>query len=328
MKKFTFVLGFLLVSLAGMAQKNVVNVETAGTLQQVLEEQGLTQAEELTITGELNGDDIRVLRSMGGGWFILHSNEWETPPLCCLKRLDLTDARIVEGGYMYARFSMSSSPQSAAYHYTTNDVIGKYMFARMKTLEELKLPSQLKKIDSNAFEGCLLKELDIPEGVKSIENCAFWNMTKLETLHLPSTLTSLSGIAIWVYDLDDYYIFYGDGGPFVLKTLICDAIEPPTVKPAPVYNSEGTEYFFDKLVEQTRLEVPYESIQKYRDHPQWGRFVNISSNKAPTAVNQVERADSAPSAWYSYDGRQLTSPAKGLNIVRMKDGSVRKVMVR
>ena len=33
MKKFTFVLGFLLVSLAGMAQKNVVNVEVAGTLQ-------------------------------------------------------------------------------------------------------------------------------------------------------------------------------------------------------------------------------------------------------------------------------------------------------
>jgi hypothetical protein len=62
--------------------------------------------------------------------------------------------------------------------------------------------------------------------------------------------------------------------------------------------------------------------------PDWFRRGMEAVLLAPTAVNQVERADNAPSAWYSYDGRQLTSPAKGLNIVRMKDGSVRKVMVR
>ena len=283
-------LGFLLVSLAGMAQKNVVNVEVAGTLQQLLQEQGLTLADELTITGELNGDDIRVLRSMGGAWFTLVSNEWDTPPSCCLKRLDLTDARIVKGGYMYARFSLSSSNQNAGNHYTSDDVIGKYMFARMKTLEELKLPAQVTKIESNAFEGSSLRELVIPEGVVSIANCTFWNMTKLESLSLPSTLKTLSGTAVWVYDLDDYYVFYGDGGDFVMNTLNCDAVEPPSVIPAPVYNSSGTEQFFDKMVD--------------------------------------DKGEPVVSAYYGSDGKQLKAPVKGLNIVRMSDGTVRKVVVK
>jgi hypothetical protein len=129
----------------------------------------------------------------------------------------------------------------------------------------------------------------------------------LKTLSLPSTLKTFDATALT-----------NDESEPALCQLTVAAIEPPVV----------TSSFWNELASKCSLMVPEESVEAYRNHPQWGRFVNISSNKAPTAVNQVERADSAPSAWYSYDGRQLTSPVKGLNIVRMNDGSVKKVMVK
>ena len=46
-----------------------------------------------------------------------------------------------------------------------------------------------------------------------------------------------------------------------------------------------------------------------------------------TGVEQVSADGIDVVSRYSLDGRQLTSPAKGLNIVRMKDGSVRKVLL-
>jgi hypothetical protein len=317
MKKITFVLGLLLVSLAGMAQKNVVNVETAGTLQQVLEEQGLTQAEELTITGELNGDDIRVLRMMGGGYFkvdpFLHyAYDWgesgPTPePTNCLKRLDLSNAKIVEGGGMYAEYGLVSVWSEVA-HYTSDDVIGKDMFAYLGTLEEVKLPLTATHVGYRAFWNLQkISDLSIPEGVEGIEYAAFTECVNLKTLSLPSTLKTFDATALT-----------NDESEPALCQLTVAAIEPPVV----------TSSFWNELASKCSLMVPEESVEAYRNHPQWGRFVNISSNKAPTAVNQVERADNAPSAWYSYDGRQLTSPVKGLNIVRMNDGSVKKVMVK
>jgi len=46
-----------------------------------------------------------------------------------------------------------------------------------------------------------------------------------------------------------------------------------------------------------------------------------------TGVEQVSADGIDVVSRYSLDGRQLTSPAKGLNIVRMKDGAVRKVLL-
>ena len=316
MKKFTFVLGFLLVSLAGMAQKNVVNVEVAGTLQQLLQEQGLTLADELTITGELNGDDFAVLRMMSGGYFEIdpdlhYAYDWgdsePTPePTNCLRTLDLSGARIVDGGGMYALFGVVSVWSEVA-HYTSADVIGKDMFAFLKVLESLTLPQTSKRVDHSAFWYSQLSEIRIPEGVSSIDYAAFTDCANLKTLYLPSTLEKMNGTALT-----------NDESEQSLRQLWVDALEPPTIVSS----------FCEELVSTCSLLVPEESVEKYREHPQWGRFVNISPNKAPTAIEQVDKCEPVVSAYYGSDGKQLKAPVKGLNIVRMSDGTVRKVVVK
>lgn len=48
----------------------------------------------------------------------------------------------------------------------------------------------------------------------------------------------------------------------------------------------------------------------------------------PTAIATVQSDNSAKEARFAIDGRQLSTPQKGLNIIRMADGTTRKVFVR
>jgi len=48
----------------------------------------------------------------------------------------------------------------------------------------------------------------------------------------------------------------------------------------------------------------------------------------PTGIGTVSSQDEVPSAFYSIDGRKLSNAEKGINIIRMTDGTVKKVLVK
>lgn len=56
--------------------------------------------------------------------------------------------------------------------------------------------------------------------------------------------------------------------------------------------------------------------------------INLSDD--PTGINEVANAtdDAAETARYTIDGKRITAPVKGLNIIKKADGSVVKVMVK
>ena len=63
-----------------------------------------------------------------------------------------------------------------------------------------------------------------------------------------------------------------------------------------------------------------------------GKVVNVAKAKVadydPTAINTVDNTTATEAARYTLDGRQVSAPQRGLNIIRFSDGTVRKVMVR
>ena len=64
-----------------------------------------------------------------------------------------------------------------------------------------------------------------------------------------------------------------------------------------------------------------------------GRIANAAQTTIndfdPSAINAVSTAsDVRETGRYSLDGRQMTAPQRGLNIVRMSDGSIKKVIVK
>ena len=61
----------------------------------------------------------------------------------------------------------------------------------LPSLTTIKMPKYVKKIISYAFEGIGIKELELPNGLESIEDNAFLNCKELTKVVLPETLTSV-----------------------------------------------------------------------------------------------------------------------------------------
>ena len=48
----------------------------------------------------------------------------------------------------------------------------------------------------------------------------------------------------------------------------------------------------------------------------------------PSSVSGIRNATTTEAARYTLDGRQVTAPQHGLNIIRLSDGTVKKIMVK
>jgi hypothetical protein len=137
----------LLLSMNVQAQgvSKTVHVETAGTLPVLIAESEKYQITDLTLTGDLNGTDIRYIREMAG------STNGK------LAVLNLVDANIVSGGDYYYHSS------SYSYCYTKNDTISDYMFYGCNSLTNVTIGNSVTSIGRNAFSNSGLTEFDVSE---------------------------------------------------------------------------------------------------------------------------------------------------------------------
>ena len=183
------------------AQLRTVHVTNAGTFYQHISESERYGITQLNVSGDLNGDDIKIIREMAGCDFM-------TKDKYSLRTLDLSDANIVQGGGSYLDLAGTS-------FYTAPDQIGIAMFGYSQ-LRSITLPKNTQKIDmlaffqnenlihvglsnglivigSSAFSECSqLESLDIPSTVRYINHSAFKRCVNLKSIILPDGLTTLS----------------------------------------------------------------------------------------------------------------------------------------
>lgn len=156
-----------------------LHVEEAGTLSTLIEPDRKDEITNLTLTGNLNGTDIRYIREMAGRTTEDKATEGK------LTILNLADANIVRGGDFYWGSTYGSKL------YANNDSIGKYMFMNTE-LTAITLPNSLTLIATSGFEGCAaLKSITIPNGVTSIVNSAFKDCTALTSVAMGSGVTTI-----------------------------------------------------------------------------------------------------------------------------------------
>ena len=159
----------------------VIEVQTAGSLSSLIEESQKNQITDLTITGNLNGTDIRFIREMAGR--DSDGNETEGT----LKTLNLSGAAIVSGGdYYYKQY----------FEYKTSDnEIGENMFIDC-TLSSIVMPDNTTVIGSGAFHGCTsLLSAPIPENVTNIKSSAFEGCSQLESVVFSQNITELGSLS-------------------------------------------------------------------------------------------------------------------------------------
>ena len=284
MRTFTFkglfltVLFMLLGSTAILAADDglittqvTLELDEAGTLPNKIAVSRKNLITNLKIVGKINGTDLKFIREMAGCDF----NGKETDGK--LSILDLSDAKIVEGGSAYY------SDRDDGFICTSNDKLGDYAFYGCSGLTSLTIPSGVTKIGAGAFFCCYgLISLTLPSSVTAIGSQAFNACSELTSIYaymekLPETGSNL---------------FLG-----------CDE------KNCTVYVPKGTGNAYFRSAE-------------------FGYFYNIVEFDATGIDKVATSANVKEVSRYSANGQRLSAPAKGLNIVKYSDGSVKKVVVQ
>ena len=137
-----------------------IKLDEAGTLPNKIASSEMYKFTNLKIIGEINGTDWRMIREMAG------RDCWGNVTKGNLSVLDLSEARIVEGGddYYYRNGNC----------YTSNDEIGSNAFYGCSRLTSINLPSSITEIGDGAFQNCSgLTSLNLPDGITSIDEYAF-----------------------------------------------------------------------------------------------------------------------------------------------------------
>ena len=181
----------------------------------------------------------------------------------------------------------------------------------MYRLTSITIPNSVTSIGSKAFSYCTgLTSVTIGNSVTSIGHIAFSHCSGLTSITIPNSVTSIGERA-----------FYDCSG----LTSVISLIEEPFEINENVFENWFEDY--DKFTTAT-LYVPAGTKEKYKSVPAWNRFANIVEG-IENAVKSVESdAKAEGSRALQRQRTKISSPQKGLNIVKMSDGTTRKIMCK
>jgi hypothetical protein len=149
-----------------------VNLTTAGTLKN---ENNITMANKLTLTGNIDARDIRFMR--------------DNMPL--LSELDISGANII------AYSGSEGTSYGSYYSYPANEM-PRYSFVSVTVLTSITLPNSLITIENYAFEYCSgLTSVTIPNSVITIGEGVFYNCSGLMSVSIGNSVTMIGDYAFY-----------------------------------------------------------------------------------------------------------------------------------
>jgi len=92
----------------------------------------------------------------------------------------------------------------------------------------------------------------------------------------------------------------------------------------------GTDVFKDSYYKYATLHVPSSSVKAYRSTTAaWSEFGNIVAlTEEETGLSAIDNGELKIDKVYDFSGRKQSQPQRGINIIRMKDGTTKKVLIK
>ena len=143
--------------------------------------------------------------------------------------------------------------------------------------------------------------MKIGDGVSKIGNWAFSGCSSLDLFSFGSAVQTIGQEAF--SDCTN------------VTKLITRAATPPTC---------GSQALDDINKWNCKLYVPTESLSQYQQADQWKEFFFIEAGIKNVNGNNSNKA--TIKSRYDLGGKQLSQPQKGLNILKMSDGTTRKIV--
>lgn len=178
----------------GSGTRRTIRLTEAGTLGTYISEADKYTITELTVSGPLNGTDLRLIRDMAG------SDPYRKSTNGKLEKLDLRDALFVRGGSWYVE---ANNEKQYTENYPTQ--LPPHAFIYCNKLTHLYLPKYIESIDG-ALSWCdNLIYVEIPVGVSHLSGIAFSYLERLSTITIPSTVQKIGTRFYDDYSLTDIY---------------------------------------------------------------------------------------------------------------------------
>ena len=296
-----------------------IKLDKAGTLPDKIGSSKMYKITNLKIIGEINGTDLRMIREMAGSDYRGDATKGQ------LSVLDLSEVKVVKGGDYYCCYTKYGR---YSFEYTSDDEIGDFAFKDCRSLTSLNLPSGITSINYSTFSCCSgLTNLVLPSSVTSIGNNAFSSCHGLTSITLPSSVTSIGDYAFsGCYGLTS--ITLPSGVTSIGKYAFSDCSSLASIYVYAEKMPKMGSYVFQYCdAKNCTVYIPKGTYDDYW-LSEFGYFENIVEFDA-TGIDKVTTSTNAKElSRYSVNGQRLSAPAKGLNIVKYSDGSVKKVVVQ
>ena len=126
--------------------------------------------------------------------------------------------------------------------------------------------------------------------------------SSLTSINIPSSVTSLGR---WCFE-----------GCSSLKTVTCEI-------PAPI---SANSIFSGDPINKATLYVPEASLNSYKTTSPWSGFGTILAIKSSGIETNTVGTSATMDAIYNLEGKRIGGIKRGMNILRMSDGTTRKIM--
>ncbi len=280
----------------------------------------VNKLDSVVITGQMKEGDVLELRKVLTSSGLTGVNMGN----CKLEMNEL----VSEAFYSGSIYNEDVPAYDYQLHYITLpegiEKIGAYAF-QGSLLRSINLPSTVKEIEFRAFAMCreLRGMVELPEGMTSVESYAFAD-SPLLSVYIPSTLARLAECCFW----------FGNGKEAVPGVVYCNRLNPPVNNSVDVLNFDSNEG-----LGTWTLYVPMGAKENYltSENGQWKYFGRIIETPELTGItdgigNAVADVATEGVEVYTADGRMVSkgktmpSLGKGLYIVK-KGGEAKKVFI-